>query len=132
MKQHWLSPEAFQKWKESRNFCNRLNYHKNLNYQRKRSQNYQINNPHKGAARSAKRKAVKLQATPNWLLPKHIEKIEEFYFMAKELEKIFPWKQEVDHIEPLQGKDVCGLHVPWNLQILPMSTNRSKGIKRGV
>ena len=44
----------------------------------------------------------------------------------KELEKIFPWKQEVDHIEPLKGKDICGLHVPWNLRVITRFENRSK------
>lgn len=73
------------------------------------------------------RYAVKLQRTPSWLSEEQLSEIKDFYAMAQDLEKIFPWKQHVDHIVPLQGADVCGLHVPWNLQILSAKENITKG-----
>lgn len=85
------------------------------------------NNKGKKNADTALRFAVKMQRTPKWLTKEQKQSIKEFYVMAKELEKIFPWKQHVDHIVPLQGADVCGLHVPWNLQILSAKENITKG-----
>jgi 5-methylcytosine-specific restriction endonuclease McrA len=74
-----------------------------------------------------KRKAQKLLRTPKWLTEADLHEIQLFYVMAAELETIFPWKQHVDHIVPLQGKTVSGLHVPWNLQILSAKANIEKG-----
>lgn len=72
---------------------------------------------------TAKRRAAKLKATPKWLTYEHLEQIKDIY-------KNCPNGYEVDHIEPLQGESLCGLHVPWNLQYLLKSENRSKGNKR--
>ena len=81
-------------------------------------------NPHKYNAYWMKRKAAKLRATPIWA---DDQKIEEFYFAADFLGMITGIWHEVDHVVPLQGKIVCGLHVHTNMQILTRSANRSKG-----
>ena len=82
-------------------------------------------------ALTAKRYAAKMQRTPKWLTKEHLEEIKQFYIDAIEL----AWLNQdgsifhVDHIVPMQGENVSGLHVPWNLQLLPESMNLSKGNK---
>ena len=88
---------------------------------------WRLANPGKANARTARRRAAKLNATPKWLTEEHWEQIESFYVDAARLTKETGIKHEVDHIEPLQGRDRSGLHVPWNLQIMTKSENASKG-----
>ncbi len=80
-------------------------------------------------ARCMKRYAAKIQATPKWLTKAHFKEMEWFYIEAARLTKETGIKHEVDHIVPLQGENVRGLHVPWNLQILTKSENIIKGNK---
>lgn len=87
------------------------------------------NNPGKLRERLAKRRAQKLNATPNWLSDSQLQEIKQVYLLAQELSWLSESPLEVDHIVPLQGKNKKGLHVPWNLQILPKSMNTSKGNK---
>ncbi len=95
-----------------------------------RSQRYYKANKQSFIARSAKRRALKLQATLP-LTAEQEQQIQDFYWLAKDLELVSGQKYHVDHIVPLQGDNVCGLHVPWNLQVLPADINLSKGNKHG-
>jgi 5-methylcytosine-specific restriction endonuclease McrA len=81
----------------------------------------------KAISHTAKRRAIQLKATPPWLSPEQEEAINKTYYKCSELSLTTGKNHDVDHIVPLQGKSVCGLHVPWNLQILTASENRSKG-----
>lgn len=93
---------------------------------REKGETYRKNNLDKFAAKEAKRRSRKLCATPPWLNEDHYKEIENFYWLAKDLETITGQQYHVDHIVPLKGKRVCGLHVPWNLQVLPSDINLSK------
>lgn len=96
-------------------------------YQRKYSQA----NPDKINAKNAKRRATKLQATPKWLTKEEHRWMELFYLIVK-VGKEQGQQFEVDHIVPLQGENVCGLHVPWNLQVIRKTANRIKSNKLGA
>lgn len=74
----------------------------------------------------AKRRAIKLKATPNWLTIDDFIEIEELYTCAQMFKLYTGQDYHVDHIVPLQGKNVCGLHVPWNLQVITAKENLSK------
>lgn len=80
-------------------------------------------NPHKPAIAAARRRAAIIQRTPAWANP---EKIGEFYRLAADLTRDTGIEMNVDHIIPLRGRTVSGLHVETNLQILPAQENRSK------
>jgi len=86
-------------------------------------------NPDKRAAYEAKRRAAKLQRTPCWLTSEGLWLIEEYYHLAQKRTELlgFPW--HVDHIIPLQGRNVSGLHVPENLQVIPGIENIKKSNK---
>lgn len=76
--------------------------------------------------RQKRREQRKRKATPMWLSDEDEKKIADFYWLAQDLNLVSDQEYHVDHIVPLQGKNVCGLHVPWNLQILPASMNLRK------
>ena len=75
---------------------------------------------------SRKRKMTVKQATPNWLSELNDLFIKEIYSLAVLRSKALGVEYHVDHIIPLHGKNVCGLHVPSNLQLLPASENLRK------
>jgi len=75
------------------------------------------------------RRARKIQRTPPWLSKEHHDSMLEMYELSRKITKDTGVKHDVDHIIPLNGKNVSGLHVPWNLQIIPAHENRKKSNK---
>jgi hypothetical protein len=95
--------------------------------------NWQKNNPEKvkairlkqklngnDRAKAARRRASKQNATPLWA---DLNAIKDVYLEAEYMQ------MDVDHIYPLKGKTVCGLHVWENLQLLPKRDNILKSNK---
>lgn len=74
-------------------------------------------------ANSRRRYASKLNATPTWA---DIEAIRRIYQEARELRLSTGDSWHVDHIVPLRSKLVCGLHVEYNLRIIPGAENSRK------
>ena len=86
-------------------------------------------NPHKVLEQSARKRATKLQRMPSWLTKNQKDEIKSFYKKAKDLTENIGIKYHVDHIVPLRGKTVSGLHVPWNLNVIPSEENMKKSNK---
>ena len=83
--------------------------------------------PAKVNAKEVRRKAAKLQRTPPWLTDDDHWIIEQAYELSALRTRITGFAWHVDHVIPLLGKNVSGLHVPLNLQVIPGLDNMSKG-----
>ncbi len=101
-------------------------YAENKQEYKDRSKKWKLENRAKWNSQCMMRHAKKLKATPQWLSDDDKWMIEQAYELAKLREVVCGGKWHVDHIVPLQGKTVSGLHVPWNLQVIPASENCSK------
>lgn len=87
---------------------------------------YRIAHPGFDAAKQARRRAQELRATPSWA---DFGAIKAIYAEAARLTLETGIPHHVDHKIPLQGRNVCGLHVAGNLQILTATENVSKSNK---
>lgn len=89
-----------------------------------RPQKYFIRRRAKRNILSNRRRAAKLKATPKWA---NTELMQKFYTEAAQLSAIQGISYHVDHIVPLRGRTVCGLHNHFNLQVLEGRENIRKG-----
>lgn len=80
-------------------------------------------------ANNKNRRRKHRQATPPWLTRAQKTQMRELYKIAMTMTKITGVQYVVDHIDPLRSEVLCGLHVPWNLQVITQAENLAKSNK---
>lgn len=90
---------------------------------------WKANNPVQVLADNKARRRKHRQATPPWLTRKQKSEIRQLYQIAITMTKTTGEPYVVDHIVPLRGENVCGLHVPWNLRVVTREENLAKSNK---
>ena len=99
----------------------------NSEFCKKLTKKWKKTNAGKVNATNKKRRLRQQNATPHWLTDDDFWMIEQAYELAQLRTKMLGIKFHVDHILPIKGKTVCGLHVPNNLQVIPALENIRKG-----
>lgn len=123
----WHHPYIFNELKEKTKLSSQNWYKNNKAHRNAVANEHYLNNKPMYNAKSAKRRAAKLNRMLQWGKEKLKPDIDIWYTRAKLATLFMGEEYQVDHIVPLQGKSVSGLHVPWNLQLLTKSENSSKG-----
>jgi hypothetical protein len=88
-------------------------------------QHYLENREMYAAYSSRAKKRIKI-ATPKWVVAKDLQQI---YAVRNKVNQSTGTEHHVDHYYPIKGKTICGLNVPWNLQIITAEENLAKGNK---
>tara|TARA_R100000951_G_C2610929_1_gene171212 strand:- start:70 stop:765 length:696 start_codon:yes stop_codon:yes gene_type:complete len=91
------------------------------------------NTPQRKADNRAREKIRQIKkshpAVPNWLTLEQKNEIIKLKLKQQHIRDTQNKEYHIDHIVPLNGETVCGLHVPWNLQLIPQKENLSKSNK---
>jgi hypothetical protein len=119
--------ERYAKYKEQDLARAKLAYQANAEERKAKQRLWSKTNRGIANALSKRYKLKKAKATPLWLTLEQLYNMQCTYKVAAQLSETSSQKWHVDHIVPIRGKDVCGLHVPWNLQLLPAKMNMQKG-----
>lgn len=75
----------------------------------------------------AKRRAAQINATPAWFGELDDLAMAEAYSLRAMRSEAFGFEWHVDHVLPLQGVNVCGLHIANNIAVIPAVANLQKG-----
>ena len=87
---------------------------------------YKSKNPDLYRAHVSFRRRRFRDATPKWLTKEHKRAIRQLYIDAMTVSRVTKVPYVVDHIIPLLGSTVSGLHVPWNLRVITREENLAK------
>jgi hypothetical protein len=90
---------------------------------------WKANNKTQVRADTKARRRKHRDATPKWLTRKQKSEIRQLYQIAITMTQTTGEQYVVDHIVPLRGESVCGLHVPWNLRVITQEENLKKSNK---
>lgn len=121
------SRAQYAKNPERRREIARTSYFKRRDKERERRSAFRLANKGLINSYTGKRRAARIQRIPQWLSSDDKFLIEEIYSLAALRTKCTGVPHHVDHIIPLRGKTVSGLHVPQNLQVILGSENSRKG-----
>jgi len=109
--------------RETRNAAALEYYYRTRDIRAQKAKEWRAANKSRVRGHGAARRARERNALPAWA--DHAV-IAEFYERAADISRVTGCPHHVDHIVPLAGRTVCGLHVEHNLQILPARENHSK------
>jgi hypothetical protein len=94
-----------------------------------RCNDHRLKNKPYYAAAASKRRAVARNAEPVWADSALIKLL---YTTRQYLTEQTGEEWHIDHAVPLQGRNVCGLHVHFNLRVVPAKFNQAKGNKFAI
>ena len=112
--------KADEKWKK-----------KNPEKRKESTRKDRQSHPHRVNAHSSNRRAKEKNALPPWLSKKAYKKIDKIFKEREKIQNETGTQYEVDHVMPIDCKTskCCGIHVPWNLEVITLTANRKKGNK---